>query len=225
MNSSLVSGKTPIEVDLTSGTEQIIDVTDFVSERREDEKVSFAITAAEGVDKVVIKNVSLNISGSPSDTAESEAKITKPEGDVSENLVLISAESNHAVEKYVTNVEFYVNGKLHQGEIFKNGDTYHTYAKAIDGENNVYAVFTYTDNTTVTTETVTFEKVGEEYKKGDINGDNNINAADLALLKKIVAGLTAIDDEEVKNIQVDDNSGTPNAADLAALKKIVAGLD
>ena len=63
------------------------------------------------------------------------------------------------------------------------------------------------------------------YQKGDINGDNNINAADLALLKKVVAGLTPVDDEEVKNPNVDENNGIPNAADLAALKKKVAGLE
>ncbi len=75
--------------------------------------------------------------------------------------------------------------------------------------------------------TVTFDiTVGEDitYQKGDINGDNVINAADLALLKKIIAGFVSADDEEVKNIVVDDNLGVPNASDLALLKKMIAGL-
>ncbi len=63
------------------------------------------------------------------------------------------------------------------------------------------------------------------YEKGDIDGNGSVNAADLALLKKVVAGLTPIDDEEVKNPNADDIPGTPNAADLAALKKKIAGLE
>lgn len=59
---------------------------------------------------------------------------------------------------------------------------------------------------------------------GDVDGDGNRNAADLALLKKVIAGLTPIDSEDVKNPNVDENDGTPNAADLALLKKIIAGL-
>ncbi len=61
------------------------------------------------------------------------------------------------------------------------------------------------------------------YEQGDINGDGTVNASDLALLKKVVAGLTT-ESDEVKNTNVDENLGTPNAADLALLKKIVAGL-
>ncbi len=68
------------------------------------------------------------------------------------------------------------------------------------------------------------EEAKPEYEAGDINGDNAVNAADLALLKKVIAGLTPLDSEEVKNPDVDGISGTPNAADLAALKKIIAGL-
>lgn len=63
------------------------------------------------------------------------------------------------------------------------------------------------------------------YEKGDIDGNGSVNAADLALLKKVVAGLTPVDDEEVKNPNADDIPGTPNAADLAALKKKIAGLE
>ena len=64
------------------------------------------------------------------------------------------------------------------------------------------------------------------YEKGDIDGNGSVNAADLALLKKVIAGLTPIDDEEVKNPDVDGEGGaTPNAADLAALKKKIAGLE
>ncbi len=62
------------------------------------------------------------------------------------------------------------------------------------------------------------------YKAGDVNGDGKVDAADLALLKKVVAGLTPIDNEDVKNPNVDGEGDTPNVADLAQLKKIVAGL-
>lgn len=63
-----------------------------------------------------------------------------------------------------------------------------------------------------------------EYEPGDVNDDGIVNAADLALLKKVIAGLVPVDDEEVKNVNVDDISGEPNAADLALLKKMIAGL-
>lgn len=63
-----------------------------------------------------------------------------------------------------------------------------------------------------------------ETLKGDVNGDGDTNASDLAILKKVIAGLTAIDDDSVKAPDVDGSGGTPNAADLAMLKKIIAGL-
>lgn len=63
-----------------------------------------------------------------------------------------------------------------------------------------------------------------KYENGDINGDSEVNAADLALLKKILAELILLDDAEVKCTEVDEISGTPNAADLALLKKIIAEL-
>ena len=59
---------------------------------------------------------------------------------------------------------------------------------------------------------------------GDVDGTGVVNAADLAMLKKVVAGLLALDDPTVINADVDGTGGVPNAADLAALKKIVAGL-
>lgn len=62
------------------------------------------------------------------------------------------------------------------------------------------------------------------YKAGDINGDGIVNASDLAILKKLMAELISTDSEYVKNLEVDDVSGTPNAADLALLKKMLAGL-
>ena len=70
-------------------------------------------------------------------------------------------------------------------------------------------------------EVVTGEK---EYKQGDINGDDAVDAADLALLKKVIAKLTPIDDDSVVNPDVDGEGSTPDAADLALLKKIIAKL-
>ncbi len=53
---------------------------------------------------------------------------------------------------------------------------------------------------------------------GDINGDAEVNVVDLALLKKMVAGLSEI-------IKTDLNGdGKTDVVDLAILKKIVAGL-
>jgi uncharacterized protein YkwD len=62
------------------------------------------------------------------------------------------------------------------------------------------------------------------FAKGDVNGDGSVDAADLALLKKVVANLTPADSTEVKNPNVDGIGTVPDAADLALLKKIVANL-
>lgn len=56
-------------------------------------------------------------------------------------------------------------------------------------------------------------------KPGDCNGDNQINAADLAILKKGIAGL-----EAMSPLMDCDRNGAINAADLATLKKFIAGL-
>lgn len=69
-----------------------------------------------------------------------------------------------------------------------------------------------------------FTNSSQEVLTGDINADNAVNAADLAILKKVIAGITPLDAEEVKNYNVDENLGIPNASDLALLKKIVAGI-
>ena len=64
-----------------------------------------------------------------------------------------------------------------------------------------------------------------EYLQGDIDGDGNVNAADLALLKKIVAALDLEEDASIINPNVDmDGENLVNAADLALLKKIIAGI-
>ncbi len=62
------------------------------------------------------------------------------------------------------------------------------------------------------------------FTAGDIDGNETVNAADLALLKKVIAGLKQINDADVVNPDVDGKGDTPNAADLALLKKIIAGI-
>ena len=70
----------------------------------------------------------------------------------------------------------------------------------------------------------TESKVEPEYEQGDVNGDGSVDAADLALLKKVIAKLTPIDSADVKNPNVDGQGTEPDAADLALLKKIIANL-
>lgn len=60
---------------------------------------------------------------------------------------------------------------------------------------------------------------------GDVDGDGNENAADLALLKKVIAGLESLEEENADLADVDLSGGSINAADLALLKKIIAGLE
>ena len=61
------------------------------------------------------------------------------------------------------------------------------------------------------------------YRKGDINGDNVINALDLASVKKHILGISHI--EGVGTLSADVNrDGAINALDLAAIKKDILGV-
>jgi hypothetical protein len=63
-----------------------------------------------------------------------------------------------------------------------------------------------------------------EETMGDVNGDGSVDAADLALLKKVIAKLVSADDTSIVNPNVDGEGSEPDAADLAMLKKIIAKL-
>ena len=63
-----------------------------------------------------------------------------------------------------------------------------------------------------------------KYDNGDINGDFVIDSADLRLLKLLVGELISVDDPEIKNVEVDNESGEPDASDLRVLKLMIAGL-
>ena len=74
-------------------------------------------------------------------------------------------------------------------------------------------------------DTVEIPALEPEALRGDVNGDGEVDAADLALIKKVIAKLTPMDNEEVVNPNVDaDAEGLVDAADLALLKKIIAKL-
>ena len=59
-----------------------------------------------------------------------------------------------------------------------------------------------------------------QYLLGDLDYDLEINAADLALMKKMVAGLIDVEYDPAADVVID---GIVNAADLAQLKKYIAG--
>ncbi len=60
-----------------------------------------------------------------------------------------------------------------------------------------------------------------ESQKGDLDLNGKIDVADLALLKKEVAGIIQINNAFVSDY---DSNGTVDVADLALLKKFIAGL-
>ncbi len=64
---------------------------------------------------------------------------------------------------------------------------------------------------------------GKDWQKGDINGDGNVDVVDLALLKKIVAGLITLTTEVPITVDIDE-SMVIDVVDLAVLKKLVAGI-
>lgn len=59
---------------------------------------------------------------------------------------------------------------------------------------------------------------GSGFPKGDTNFDGEVNVVDLAVLKKVVAGITQKADFDL------NGDGETNVVDLAVLKKFVAGL-
>ena len=60
-------------------------------------------------------------------------------------------------------------------------------------------------------------------QKGDVNGDGDVNAIDLAFMKKYLMGEIDLPDEQLKAADVDDN-GDINAIDFAILKQVVLGI-
>jgi hypothetical protein len=64
---------------------------------------------------------------------------------------------------------------------------------------------------------------GKDWPKGDINGDKTVDVVDLALLKKIVAGLITVNTEIPITVDVNGDKKI-DVVDLAVLKKQVAGL-
>ncbi len=60
-------------------------------------------------------------------------------------------------------------------------------------------------------------------QKGDVNGDGEVNAIDLAYMKKYLMGELNLPDEQLKAGDVDDN-GEINAIDFAILKQVVLGI-
>lgn len=61
--------------------------------------------------------------------------------------------------------------------------------------------------------------------EGDVTLSGDLNAADLALFKKSIAGLTSLEDSALLRAQIISNSQTPNANGLANLKKYIAGVN
>ncbi len=62
------------------------------------------------------------------------------------------------------------------------------------------------------------------YRTGDANGDNVINALDLAAVKKHILSVALITGPGLKSVDVNDD-GAINALDLAAIKKDILGIE
>ncbi len=60
-------------------------------------------------------------------------------------------------------------------------------------------------------------------ESGDANGDGAVNVKDIAVVKKLLAGLLSNEEAAALNGDIDEN-GIINVADLAHLKKMIAGL-
>ena len=64
---------------------------------------------------------------------------------------------------------------------------------------------------------------GTAVKKGDVNGDGNVNSDDIILLRKYIAGLVGADSVKLAAAELNGIDGI-NSDDLIVLRKVVAGL-
>lgn len=109
-----------------------------------------------------------------------------------------------------------------------NGEWFSLMFEVVDGATDSEVEITYKPNDDFSDEdgnqvffNITGAKVSVyQYTLGDINYDRSINAADLALMKKIIASLVDIKYDPAADVVID---GMVNAADLAQMKKYLAG--
>lgn len=186
VSTDLVFGNAPIEIALNGKEEYTVDVSEFALNNRTAEQLCFIITAADGEKETVIEDVILDIEGKGISESKSDVRMKNKSVDGYYNT-LLTAKSNYATHKTVKTVEFYVDNKKIETPFIKNGDTYHVYTNLSDDTHTAYALFTFSDGENVISDVTTITP--ESKLNGDVNGDGLINAADLAVLKKILAGL------------------------------------
>ena len=73
--------------------------------------------------------------------------------------------------------------------------------------------------------TITAELVSVTDKRGDVNGDNEVDAKDLTALARHVAKIEHITEPELLQNADVDGSGDISAADLTKLARFVAKID
>ena len=131
---------------------------------------------------------------------------------------VVEVTSNSVTLAEKTYLEYSIDGVNWQSSgVFEGlkAETEYTFYSRV-AVSNVADVSEASEGVTVTTEA--------EYAPGDINGDGGVNAADLRLLKMLIAQQIPLDHPDVKNTEVDNISGMPNASDLRVIKLLIAQL-
>lgn len=218
ISTDLIFGGAPIEVPVNGEGTYTANISDFATAKRDAANLYFIITAADGEEETIINDVMIKISGKAGSSAQSKASLTVQS--VNSGKIMLTAYSEYSTHKNVESVSFYVDNIKIETPAIKKGDSYHLYTDLDFGVHNAYAEFCYSDGEIAVTDLIDVTV----NPSGDVNGDGNVDAADLALLKKVIAKITPIDADEVKYPNVDNEAGEPNAADLALLKKIIAKL-
>ena len=136
-----------------------------------------------------------------------------------EKAEIVEVTNNSVTLFEIDYLEYSIDGVNWQSDGVFDGlesDTEYTFFVRV-AESNIACASEKSEGVSVTTKA--------KYAPGDIDGDGNVNAGDLRLLKMLISRLMPLDAPEVKNTEVDENSGVPNASDLRVIKLMIARLN
>ncbi len=222
ISSALVYSNSYIACLTLSETISKIDITEFIKATDTLEDIILVICPKDGEGVTEFVNLNLEIQGFALYNNIEKPKLIIPDNITSNTFIAL--QTFNGIDVNVTDITFFMDSMPIDKMHIKNGETYYILPNNLpSGEHTLYATVTYNNGTNIVTDTLSYNKE-DGIVLGDVNGDGSANAADLALLKKVLAELIPLDSEEVKYPDVDSSGGTPNAADLALLKKKIANL-
>lgn len=208
------------EIVLTDETVYTVDISEYLKAIEKNDSFTVVLTGNKGDGATEIISVTAEILSGVYDESQSAVYVLSESiHKRSDGKTRLSAFSQFSVEKSIEKVEFYIDEALYEGYVSNTGDLSYIDVTLKDGQHTVYAVYSYSDNTTAQSEKVTFTVGNQQLVSGDVDGDGNVTTTDLATLKLYLAGAGA---QVTQGADLDGN-GEINTTDLANLKLKLAG--